>query len=252
MKNWWCHLGSENCLCTSEPFYLNNWLTVCACFSLPQSPKPSAASQPVTTSALQSDALFQIMSDQLPNYPDLPKKIKASFLWRLTKGGKVVSEWTTDFTKEPGSVTHGKPSGKPSCTITIADEDFMRIAMGETNPQKLFMRGKVKVAGNIMLAQKLQTLLKEFDLKKVWQSSQFYVLLTCYYINGSYLMLLPLPCLALPCLTLYHIIPYHTMYHTIPCTIPYYFFIVLTFCTILSHHVILTMPCHTVPYCTIL
>ena len=39
--------------------------------------------------------------------------------------------------------------------------------MGETNPQKLFMQGKVKIAGNIMLAQKLQTLLKEFDLKKV-------------------------------------------------------------------------------------
>ncbi|CAB4035610.1 peroxisomal multifunctional enzyme type 2-like [Paramuricea clavata] len=131
-----------------------------------KSPKPSAAAQPATTSALQSDALFQLMSDQLPNYPDLPKKIKASFLWRLTKGGKVVSEWTTDFTKERGSVTHGKPSGKPSCTITIADEDFMRIAMGETNPQKLFMRGKGKIAGNIMLAQKLQTLLKEFDLKK--------------------------------------------------------------------------------------
>ncbi len=135
-----------------------------------QNPKTGVAPRPVATSAVQSDALFQLMSDNLPNYPDLPKKIKASFLWRLTKGGKVVSEWTTDFTKEPGSVTRGKPSRKPSCTITIADEDFMRTAMGETNPQKLFMKGKVKIAGNIMLAQKLQTLLKEFDLKKVWQS----------------------------------------------------------------------------------
>ena len=107
------------------------------------------------------------MSDNLPKYPDLPKKIKASFLFRLTKGGKVVSEWMTDLTKEPGSVTHGKPSGKPSCTITIADEDFVKTAMGEANPQTLFMKGKVKISGNIMLAQKLQTLLKEFDLKKV-------------------------------------------------------------------------------------
>lgn len=108
------------------------------------------------------------MSDNLPNYPHLVKKIKASFLWRLTKGGKVVSEWTADFTKEPGSVTLGKPSGKPSCTITIADDDFMKIAMGETNPQKLFMLGKIKISGNIMLAQKLQTFLNEFDLKKVF------------------------------------------------------------------------------------
>ena len=87
----------------------------------------------------------------------------------------MVSEWTTDFTKDPGSVTHGKPSGKPNCTITISDEDFMRTAMGETNPQKLFMQGKVKIAGNIMLAQKLQTLLKAFDLKKVL----WYCLVTC-------------------------------------------------------------------------
>jgi hypothetical protein len=93
------------------------------------------------------------------------------------------------------------------------------------------MKGKVKVAGNIMLAQKLQTLLKEFDLKKVWQSSQFYVLLTCYCINGSYVTF-TVPCLALP----YHTIPYHTIpYHTIPYhTIPYH-----------------TIPYHTIP-CTIL
>ena len=116
---------------------------------------------------VQSDALFQLMSDNLPNYPHLVKKIKASFLWRITGGGKVASEWTADFTKEPGSVSRGKPSGKPSCTITIADEDFVKIAMGETNPQTLFMKGKVKIAGNIMLAQKLQTLLTEFDLKQV-------------------------------------------------------------------------------------
>ena len=71
----------------------------------------------------------------------------------------------------------------------------------------------------------------------------------------------------IPCTIPYHV-PYHTMYHTIPCTIPYhvpyhvpyhtmyhtipyYFFIVLTFCTILSHHVILTMPYRTIPYHTI-
>lgn len=107
------------------------------------------------------------MSDNLSNYPNLVKKIKASFLWRITSGGKVVSEWTIDFTKEPGSVTHGNSSGKPNCAITIADEDFIRTAMGETDPQTLFMKGKVKIAGNIMLAQKLQTLLKEFDFKKV-------------------------------------------------------------------------------------
>ena len=152
---------------TGEVLLSGGYIELHGNMALPsKSPKSGASAQPVATSAVKSDALFQLMSDNLPNYPDLPKKIKASFLFRLTKGGKVVSEWMTDLTKEPGSVTQGKPSGKPSCTVTIADEDFIKTAMGEANPQTLFMKGKVKISGNIMLAQKLQTLLKEFDLKK--------------------------------------------------------------------------------------
>ena len=121
--------------------------------------------QPVGSS-LQSDTLFRLMANRVSSYPDLVKKIKASFLWRITYDGKVKSEWTTDFTKEPGIVFQGKPSAKPNCTVTIADEDFVKTAMGQTNAQKLFLQGKVKIAGNIMLAQKLQTLLKEIDLKQ--------------------------------------------------------------------------------------
>ena len=107
------------------------------------------------------------MSDNLTNHPNLVQKVNASFLWRLTKDGKVVSEWMMDFTKNPGSITHGKPSEKANCTITVTDEDYMKIVMGETNPQKLFMQRKIKITGNIMLAQKLQSLLKEFDMRKV-------------------------------------------------------------------------------------
>lgn len=125
------------------------------------------------------------MSDNLPNYPLLPQKIKASFLWRFTKDGKVVSEWTIDLTKEPGSVSRGKTLEKTNCTITIADEDFVKMTMGETNPHKLFMQGKVKIGGNIMLAQKLQILLKEFDLKKVFLDSAFLYFSLTYGLQHS-------------------------------------------------------------------
>lgn len=50
--------------------------------------------------------------------------------------------------------------GKPNTTLTVTDEDFVEIAVGKLSPQTAFMKGKLKITGNIMLAQKLGPLLK--------------------------------------------------------------------------------------------
>lgn len=57
-------------------------------------------------------------------------------------------------------VFEGTPEGKPNTTLTIDDDDFLLLAEGKLNPQTAFMRGKLKVTGNIMMAQKLAPLLK--------------------------------------------------------------------------------------------
>lgn len=57
-------------------------------------------------------------------------------------------------------VYEGAPDGKPNTTMTISDEDFVLLAEGKMNPQTAFMKGKLKITGNIMLAQKLAPLLK--------------------------------------------------------------------------------------------
>lgn len=49
---------------------------------------------------------------------------------------------------------------KVDTTLTVADEDMVDIALGKLNPQAAFMKGKLKIAGNIMLTQKLAPLLK--------------------------------------------------------------------------------------------
>lgn len=49
---------------------------------------------------------------------------------------------------------------KPDTTLTVADDDFIDIALGKINPQVAFMKGKLKITGNIMLTQKLVPLLK--------------------------------------------------------------------------------------------
>jgi 3-hydroxyacyl-CoA dehydrogenase/3a,7a,12a-trihydroxy-5b-cholest-24-enoyl-CoA hydratase len=54
-----------------------------------------------------------------------------------------------------------KEGVKVECTITLGDEDFVSLSKGKLNPQQAFMNGKLKVKGNIMLAQKLGNLFKE-------------------------------------------------------------------------------------------
>lgn len=55
----------------------------------------------------------------------------------------------------------GPPNGvNADTTLTVSDDDFVEIALGKINPQLAFMKGKLKIAGNIMLTQKLVPLLK--------------------------------------------------------------------------------------------
>lgn len=43
----------------------------------------------------------------------------------------------------------------PDVTIRVSDENLIRLLRGELNPMSAFMTGKLKVDGNVMLAQKL-------------------------------------------------------------------------------------------------
>lgn len=61
-----------------------------------------------------------------------------------------------------GTVYEGNPEAgiKPDTTLAVTDNDLVDIALGKLNPQVAFMKGKLKITGNIMLTQKLVPLLK--------------------------------------------------------------------------------------------
>lgn len=113
---------------------------------------------------LESDAIFATMSEQVKQNPDQAKTINAIFLYNITVDGKQMSEWTLDL--KNGEVHKGKPkSGKADATLTLEDKDMVDMALGKLNPQLAFMRGKLKIAGNIMLTQKLKNLMETHKAK---------------------------------------------------------------------------------------
>ncbi|KAL2715351.1 peroxisomal multifunctional enzyme type 2 [Vespula squamosa] len=125
---------------------------------------PTAPTPIANNNDLQSNAVFDAMKDYVKANPDQTKKVNAIFLYNITVDGNPKAQWTLDLKK--GDVYKGQPtSGKPDTTLTIEDKNMMDIATGKLNPQVAFMQGKLKITGNIMLTQKLKTLMETSKAK---------------------------------------------------------------------------------------
>ncbi|XP_026742371.1 peroxisomal multifunctional enzyme type 2-like [Trichoplusia ni] len=120
------------------------------------SSSPAAAAP---SGALKSDALFAKITEEVNKNKDMAKSVGGVFVYNITENGKTVKSWTLDL-KTP-AVYEGQPkSGKADTTMTVSDGDLVDIAAGTLQPQVAYLKGKLKIAGNIMLAQKLGPLLK--------------------------------------------------------------------------------------------
>ena len=84
------------------------------------------------------------------------ESIGGSFQFEIS--GDDGGSWYIDLTKDDNFVNEGKIDN-PTCTVSISDEDWVGIIEGTVNAQMAFMSGKLKVAGDMGLALKLQTLL---------------------------------------------------------------------------------------------
>lgn len=92
---------------------------------------------------------------KLAEHADEAKKVGATFQMNIT--GEGGGEWFVNVSDSGPSIKSGTEAA--DCTITIAAEDFQKL---HENPQaqgmQLFFAGKLKVAGNQMLAMKLSKL----------------------------------------------------------------------------------------------
>jgi putative sterol carrier protein len=63
-----------------------------------------------------------------------------------------------DGAASPNSVSN---DDKPAdATVSISWDDFLALSEGKLDPMMAFMQGKLKIAGDMMIAQKLAPLLK--------------------------------------------------------------------------------------------
>ncbi|KAI0300952.1 sterol-binding-like protein [Russula brevipes] len=90
------------------------------------------------------------------------KKNNGVFEFRVKNAAGKEASWTIDL-KKAGTVKKGEAKAlglKPDVTIVLSDETFVDIAGGKTTGQKAFMTGALKTKGNMMLATKLDGVLK--------------------------------------------------------------------------------------------
>ncbi len=99
----------------------------------------------------------KLFNEELPaalaKNADDAKTIGAKYQMNVTGEG----EWSIDVSATgPACVPGNNPA---DCTITIASEDFQKLIENpQANGMQLFFAGKLKVAGNNVLAMKLQKL----------------------------------------------------------------------------------------------
>mmetsp|Transcript_37500 Transcript_37500/g.67843 ORF Transcript_37500/g.67843 Transcript_37500/m.67843 type:complete len:112 (-) Transcript_37500:101-436(-) len=108
---------------------------------------------------MKSQALFDAMQAAVKaKGADMVKMGGAVFQFIVSDGGDA-GKFTLDLKNGSGCAQQGEDP-KADCTITIADADLVAMASGQLDGMQAFMGGKLKIKGNMMLAQKLGPILE--------------------------------------------------------------------------------------------
>eukprot|EP01133_Synstelium_polycarpum_P012503 gene12503-14676_t len=130
----------------------------------PAAAAPAAAAASVAAPGYNSSSIFETIQKTIAsNGADLVKKINGSYHIVVNNNAKQSQTWTINLKDANGSIALGAV-GKPNVTITVGDDDFVQIMTGKLNAQSAFMKGKLKIAGNMTLATKLGAIMQKSKL----------------------------------------------------------------------------------------
>jgi len=123
-------------------------------------PSPASATEASNPTEFKSDSIFEEVKARIAGNSGLLKTVSAIYQFNVTSDTKTSKSWTVDVKNPPGSVRLSKPDDKPDCTLNVSDTNLVALLTGKQSGQQLFSQGKLKIAGNLGLALKLDQLVK--------------------------------------------------------------------------------------------
>jgi len=101
--------------------------------------------------------------DRMPEafVPENAAGLDATIQLDLT--GEGGGQWAIKIDNGTIAIDEGQ-AASPNLTLSMEAGDYAALSLGEANPMGLFMAGKIKVQGDVMLAMKFQEL---FDRNRV-------------------------------------------------------------------------------------
>jgi hypothetical protein len=100
---------------------------------------------------------------QMPRFFDRASgaNLDATVRWRITgRADSGADVWDLTIRKGRCRVHRGESGADPRLTITAEAGEFVRLATGNSGPMQGYFGGRIKLAGDIMLAARLQTLFR--------------------------------------------------------------------------------------------
>jgi len=105
------------------------------------------------------------MSLQVSNVKEYFETLQERFVPSASKGVKAVYQF--ELAGDQGGVYHVEVNDgemavhqgehpAPTATLKMAAEEYVKMANGKLNGTMAFMKGQLKIAGNMVLAQKMQ------------------------------------------------------------------------------------------------
>lgn len=92
--------------------------------------------------------------------PERAKSLKATYQFELT--GQGGGNWVLEIANQQCQVKEGI-AVEPDATISLAAADYVALVKGELDAVGAFMRGKLKVKGNVGLAMKALNLFQRSE-----------------------------------------------------------------------------------------
>eukprot|EP00055_Hartaetosiga_balthica_P016378 m.103310 g.103310 ORF g.103310 m.103310 type:complete len:742 (-) comp9091_c0_seq2:2212-4437(-) len=126
---------------------------------------PSVEETPSEIKTTKAARMFNFLANEVSE--EMVSKANAVFVFRVKSHDKSTSTYTVDLKGGSGAVYEGTPKNnkKADCTVIITDDDLELLVLKKLDPMKAFIAGRLKVKGNMMLAQKLQIILKPLASK---------------------------------------------------------------------------------------